>query len=215
MIEIALDEARDAHNSGKYEKSIELANNANKMAKNAQETLSEHIEPAQAKIDETKSLGADVKEAENRLKKANDALNKGNYKYAKVWANDASELAKHTSVGSVKISDLLVFPNRYDKYTVTIKGVIKEIETVSNGKYTFSLDDNSSMISVVYQRTFGRSFVNEGDNVTVIGIFQASNRTVFTNNLKKSKGFVVPGFKAIFTLISLLAVAYLITRKKN
>jgi len=212
LIEQALSKAKDSYESEKYDEAYELAQNAQKMADDAYETA-EHIESAQSEIDEAKSISADVTDAESKLKDAKDALNKGNYEYAKLWADEASELAKHASVGSVKIIDLKALATKYDQRTVAISGTIRDIKTVYGKGYTFALDDGSGMISVVYEGGLGD--IAESNKVTVSGIFQASAGSVVADNVQKSGVGGVPGFEAIFPIAGLLAVAYLIRRRKE
>jgi len=210
VIEQALSRAEDSYELEKYDEAIELAQNAQKMADDAYETAG-YIESAQSEIDEAKSIGADVTDAESKLNDARDALDKGNYEYARSWADEASERAKHASVGSVKIIDLKALATKYDQRTVAISGTIRDIETVYGKGYTFALDDGSGMISVVYEGGLGD--IAEGDKVTVSGVFQASTGAVVADNVQKSGVGGVPGFEAIFTIAGLLAVAYLIRRK--
>jgi PGF-CTERM protein len=212
VIEQALSKAKDSYELEKYDEACELVENAHKMADNAYETA-EHIESAQSEIDEAKSIGADVTEAESKLKDAKDALNKGNYEYARLWADDALELAKHASIGSVKIIDLKALATKYDQRTVVVSGTIRDIKTVYGKGYTFALDDGSGMISVVYEGGLGD--IQEGDKVTVSGIFQASTGTVAADTVHKSGVGGVPGFEAIFVIAGLMAVAYLIRRRKE
>ncbi len=181
------------------------------MADDAYEAQQD-IESAESEIDGAKSIGADIKDAEAKLKEAKEALDKGNYEYARNWAADASELAKHTSIGSVQIKDLKALATKYDQRTVVISGTIRDIETVYGEGYTFALDDGSGMISVVYQGSLGD--IKDGDKVTASGIFQASTGTVVADNVEKSGvGGGVPGFEAIFAIAGLLAVAYLLRRR--
>jgi PGF-CTERM protein len=212
LIEQALSKAKDSYEFEKYDEAIELAQNAQKMADNAYETAG-HIESAQSEIDVAKSIGADVTDAESKLKDAKDALNKGDYEYARSWTDEASELAKHASVGSVKIIDLKALATKYDLRTVLVSGTIRDIETVYGKGYTFALDDGTGMISVVYEGGLGD--IKEGDKVTVSGAFQASAGTVVADNVQKSGVGDVPGFEAIFAIAGLLAVAYLIRRRRR
>ena len=211
LIEQSLTNAQDAYDSGNHDEAYELAQNAQKMADDAYEAQQD-IESAESEIDGAKSIGADVKDAEAKLKEAKEALDKGNYEYARNWAADASELAKHTSIGSVQIKDLKALATKYDQRTVVISGTIRDIETVYGEGYTFALDDGSGMISVVYQGSLGD--IRDGDKVTASGIFQASTGTVVADNVEKSGvGGGVPGFEAIFAIAGLLAVAYLLRRR--
>ena len=212
LIEQALSKAEDSYELEKYDEAYELAQNAQKMADDAYETAG-YIESAQSEIDEAKSIGADVTDAESKLKDATDALNKGNYEYARSWADDALELAKHASVGSVKIIDLKALATKYDQRTVVVSGTIRDIETVYGKGYTFALDDGTGMISVVYEGGLGD--IQEGDKVTVSGAFQASTGTVAAETVQKSGVGGVPGFEAIFAIAGLLTVAYLIRRRKE
>jgi len=212
LIEQSLENAQDAYDSGNHDEAYELAQNAQKMADNAYEAQ-QYIESAQSEIEDAKSIGAEVKEAEAKLKEAKEALDKGNYEYACNWAADASEQAKHASVGSVQIKDLKALATKYDERTVVISGTIRDIETVYGEGYTFALDDGSGMISVVYQGSLGD--IKDGDRVTVSGVFQASTGTVVADNVEKSGvGGSVPGFEAIFAIAGLLAVVYLLRRRK-
>jgi len=212
LIEQALSKAKDSYELEKYDEAYDLARNAQKMADDAYETVG-HIESAQSEIEVAKPIGADVTEAESKLKDAKDALNKGNYEYARSWADDASELAKHASVGSVKIIDLKALATKYDQRTVAVSGTIRDIKTVYGKGYTFALDDGSGMISVVYEGGLGD--IQEGDKVTVSGIFQASTGSVVADNVQKSGVGGVPGFEAILAIAGLLAVAYLIRRRRR
>ena len=213
LIEQSLTNAQDAYDSGNHDEAFELAQNAQKMADDAYDAQ-QHIESAESEIDDAKSIGADVKDAENKLKEAKEALNKGNYEYAHDWAADASDLAKHASIGSVQIKDLKALATRYDQRTVAISGTIRDIETVYGEGYTFALDDGSGMISVVYQGSLGD--IKDGDKVTASGIFEASTGTVVADNVQKSGvgGGGVPGFEVIFAIAGLLAVAYVLRRRK-
>jgi PGF-CTERM protein len=209
LIEEALKNAQNAYDLEKYDESCELAQSALKMADNAYEAV-QHIESAQSEIDDAKSIGADVKDAEKKLKEARDALNKGNYEYAEDWADDALQLAKHASVGSVSIKELKALATKYDERTVAISGTIRDIETVYGEGYRFAIDDGSGMISVVYQGSFGD--INDGDKVKASGVFQASVGTVVAENVRESGG--IPGFEAIFAIAGLLVVAYILRRKR-
>ena len=213
LIEQALSNAQNAFDLGNHDEAYELARSAQKMADDAYEAQ-QHIESAQSEIDDAESIGAEVKEAEDKLKEAKDALNKGNYEYAQDWADDASELAKHASIGSVQINDLKALATKYDQRTVVISGTIRDIETVYGEGYTFALDDSSGMISVAYQGSLGD--INDGDKVTASGIFEASTGTLVADTVQKSGvgGGGVPGFEAIFALTGLLAVAYLVRRRR-
>ena len=212
LIEQSLNNAQDAYDSGNHDEAFELAQNAQKMADDAYDAQ-QHIESAQSEIDDAKSIGADVKDTEAKLKEANEALNKGNYEYARNWAANASELAKHASIGSVQIKDLKALATRYDQRTVAISGTIRDIETVYGEGYTFALDDGSGMISVVYQGSLGD--IKDGDKVTASGIFQASTGTVVADNVQKSGvgGGGVPGFDVIFAIAGLLIAVYFLKRK--
>ena len=211
LIEQSLTNARNAYDTGNHDEAFKLAQNAQKMADAAYEAQ-QHIESAQSEIEGAKSIGAEVKDAEAKLNEAKEALNKGNYEYARNWAADASELAKHASIGSVQIKDLKALATRYDQRTVAISGTIRDIETVYGEGYTFALDDGSGMISVVYQGSLGD--IKDGDKVTASGIFQASTGTVVADDVEKSGvGDGVPGFEAVFAIAGLLAVAYLLKRR--
>jgi PGF-CTERM protein len=212
LIEEALNNAQDAYDSGNHDEAYELARSALKMADDAYEAQ-QHIESAQSEIDDAKSIGAEVKDAEAKLKEAKDALNKGNYEYAHDWADDASELVKHASIGSVQINDLKALATKYDQRTVVISGTIRDIETVYGEGYTFALDDGSGMISVAYQGSLGD--IKDGDKVTASGIFEASTGTVVADNVQKSGvgGGGVPGFEVIFAIAGLLVAVYLLKRK--
>jgi len=212
LIEQALSKAKDSYELEKYDEAYELAQNAQKMADDAYETAG-YIESAQSEIDEAKSIGADVTDAESKLNDARDALDKGNYEYARLWTEEASELAKHASVGSVKIIDLKALATKYDQRTVVVSGTIRDIETVYGKGYTFALDDGTGMISVVYEGGLGD--IQEGDKVMVSGAFQASTGTVAAETVQKSGVGGVPGFEAIFAIAGLLTVAYLIRRRKE
>ena len=211
LIEEALKNAQNAYDLGNYEEAYELAQSVQKMADDAY-AAQQHIESAQSEIDDAKSIGAEVKEAEAKLKEAKDALNKGNYEYARDWADDASELAKHASIGSVQIKDLKALATKYDERTVVISGTIRDIETVYGEGYTFALDDGSGMISVSYQGSLGD--IRDGDRVKASGIFQASTGTVVADDVQKSGVSGVPGFEVIFAIAGLLAVAYLLKRRR-
>jgi PGF-CTERM protein len=210
LIEEALKNAQNAYDLEKYDESCELAQSALKMADNAYEAV-QHIESAQSEIDDAKSIGADVKDAEKKLKEARDALNKGNYEYAEDWADDALQLAKHASVGSVSIKELKALATKYDERTVAISGTIRDIETVYGEGYRFAIDDGSGMISVVYQGSLGD--INDGDKVKASGVFQASVGTVVADNVRESSD--IPGFEAIFAIAGLLVVAYILRRKRS
>ncbi|MDY6966801.1 MAG: DUF2341 domain-containing protein [Halobacteriota archaeon] len=212
LIEVALNNAIDAYDTGRDEDASELVKNAKKMADDTYEALSEHIEPAQLVIDEAKSLGADVKEAEDKLEEADDALSKGNYEYAMDWADNALELAKNATVSSVKITDLIALSAKYDQYTVMITGTIKDINAVYGKGYTFALDDGSGMISVSYKGILGD--IQDGDRVTVHGVFQVTNGSgsIVADDVQSGGG--TPGFEAVFTIAGVLAVAYLIRRRR-
>jgi histone H3/H4 len=212
LIEQSLENAQDAYDSGNHDEAFELAQNAHKMADDAYDAQ-QHIESAESEIDGAKSIGAEVKEAEAKLKEAKDALNKGNYEYARDWADDASELAKHASIGSVQINDLKALATKYDQRTVVISGTIRDIETVYGEGYTFALDDGSGMISVAYQGSLGD--INDGDKVTASGIFEASTGTLVADTVQKSGvgGGGVPGFEVIFAIAGLLIAVYFLKRK--
>jgi len=210
LIETALDNARDAYDSEKHNESIELATNAQKMADDAYDALSEHIEPAKSKIDEAKSIGADVSEAEDKLEEAEDALVKGDYKYAKDWADNSSELAKNAPIRSIEIENLKALPTKYDQRTMMISGIIRDINAIYGEGYTFALDDGSGMISVAYDGILGD--IQDGDKVKVTGVFQASSGNILANDVQS--GGRMPGFEVVFAITGLLAVAYLLRMKK-
>lgn len=213
LIEEALESARYSYESEKYVEAYALAENAKKMADDAYKTLTEYIEPAQSKIEAERSKGSDVEDAEAKLNEAKDAFNKGNYKYAQNWANDALDLAKNSSIASLSINDLNALATRYDQRIVVISGTIKDIETDYGSGYSFALDDGSGMISVVYGGVLND--IKEGDKVTVSGIFQASTRTVEANDVQKGKLGAGPGFGTIIAILGLLSVAYLLRGKKR
>jgi len=208
LIKTALDVARDSYEIGKYNESIELVKNAQKMADDAYDTLSKYIEPAQLEIDEARELGADVKEAEYTLEEAVDALKKGNYDYAKTWADDASELAKNATVRSIDISSLKSMPIKYDERNVLLTGTIRDISTVFGEYYTFALDDGTGLISVDYTGILGD--IQDGDKITVIGVFKASNGSIYSGNVNSGGA---PGFEAVFAVAGLLSVAYILRRR--
>ncbi|MDY6965723.1 MAG: DUF2341 domain-containing protein [Halobacteriota archaeon] len=176
------------------------------------ETVSNLINTVSLKIDDEKSLGADVTEAEDRLEVAKNALNEGDYKYAHDLANDASELAKFANVSAASINDLKEFAKKYDQRTVIISGEIRDIETVYGQGYTFALDDGSGIISVAYEESLIN--INDGDKITVSGTFRASSLTIEAENVMKSGFGGVPGFEAILTITGLLATAYFVRRRK-
>ncbi len=89
---------------------------------------------------------------------------------------------------------------------------IRDIKTVYKEGYTFALDDGSGMVSVAYQGSLGG--IKDGDKVTASGIFQASTGTVVADNVQKSGVGGVPGFEVIFAIAGLLAVAYLLRRRR-
>ena len=212
LIEQSLENAQDAYDSGNHDEAFKLTQNAQKMADDAYDAQ-QHIESAQSEIDDAKSIGAEVKDAEAKLKEAKDALNKGNYEYAQDWADDASELVKHASIGSVQINDLKALATKYDQRTVVISGTIRDIETVYGEGYTFALDDSSGMISVAYQGSLGD--INDGDKVTASGIFEASTGTLVADTVQKSGvgGGGMPGFEMIFAIAGLLIAVYFLKRK--
>ena len=213
LIEQSLTNAQDAYDSGNHDESYELAQNAQKMADDAYEAQ-QHIESAESEIDGAKSIGADVKDAESKLKEAKEALDKGNYEYSRNWAADASELAKRASIGSVQIKDLKALATRYDQRTVAISGTIRDIETVYGEGYTFALDDGSGMISVVYHGSLGD--IKDGDRVAASGVFEASSRALVADTVQKSGGSgSAPGFEAIFIIVGLLAAVYLSTKNNR
>ena len=140
-------------------------------------------------------------------------MNKGNYQYAQDWADEASELAKRASIGSVPITDLKALATKYDGRTVMVSGTIRDIETVYGSGYKFAIDDGSGMISVAYQGSLGD--IKDGDKVTASGIFKASTGTVDADTVQKSGvGGGMPGFEVVFAIAGLLAVAYLLRRRK-
>ncbi|NQE46008.1 hypothetical protein C5S31_08300 [ANME-1 cluster archaeon GoMg2] len=214
LIEQALKNSQNDYDLGNHDEAYELAQSALKMADDAYEAQ-QHIESAQSEIDDAESIGAEVKDAEAKLKEAKDALNKGNYEYAQDWADDASELAKRASIGSVQINDLKALATKYDQRTVVISGTIRDIETVYGEGYKFALDDGSSMISVTYQGSLGD--IKDGDKVTASGIFEASTGTLVADNVQKSGvgGGGVPGFEVIFAIAGLLAVVYVLRRGRE
>lgn len=213
LIEQSLTNAQDAYDSGNHDEAYELAQNAQKMADDAYEAQQD-IESAESEIDGAKSIGADVKDAEAKLKEAKEALDKGNYEYARNWAADASELAKHASIGSVQIKDLKALATRYDQRTVAISGTIRDIETVYGEGYTFALDDGSGMISVVYHGSLGD--IKDGDRVAASGVFEASSRALVADTVQKSGGSgSASGFEAIFIIVGLLVAVYLSTKNNR
>ena len=210
LIETALENAIDAYESEKHNESIELAVNAQKMADDAYDALSEHIEPAELKIDEAKSIGADVSEAEDKLEVAKDALIKGNYDYAKDWADNATELAKNAPIRAIEIENMKALPTKYDQRTMSISGIIRDINAIYGEGYTFALDDGSGMISVAYTGILGD--IEDGDKVTVTGVFQASSGDILADDVQS--GGRMPGFEVVFAIAGLLAVAYVLRMRK-
>ncbi|MDY6931172.1 MAG: DUF2341 domain-containing protein [Halobacteriota archaeon] len=208
LIETALEGASESYEMGEYEESIELLNNAQSMADDAYDSLTNHIEPAHSEIDEARELGADVKGAEDMLEDAEDALKKGNYDYAKSWADNATELAKNSTIGSIDISNLKAVPTKYNGRNILLTGTIRDISTIFGEGYTFALDDGTGIISVDYKGVLGD--IEDGDKITVVGIFEASNGSI--NSINVNSGGA-PGFEATLAVAGLLSVAYILKRR--
>lgn len=117
----------------------------------------------------------------------------------------------YSNVSFVSISDLNKLSTTYDQRAVLIFGDIGGIESVDDSRYIFEIDDGSDTISVIYKGSLDD--IKEGDNVTVGGVFLASQRTFEANSLQKSADIGVPGFEVFFAVSGLLAVAYLLRRK--
>jgi hypothetical protein len=209
IIEQALKNAKDAYDFGKYDEAYPLAQNAQKMADDAYQSYQD-IKSAQSEIDREKFINADVSKAENKLKEAKDALAKGDYQRAQSWANEAMQLAKHASIGTVSIKNLKALVTKYDERSVVLSGTIRNIETVNGKGYEFAMDDGSGMISVVYQGSLGD--IKDGDKVTTNGIFQASNGTVVADNVQKSGITSAPAFEVILAGIGIL-MAFVLRRR--
>ncbi len=89
-----LNQAREALNSGDYTKAQELAEQAKLAAMKAEAEAV--IKDAETTINETVEKGIDVSEAQLLLNQAKEALNNGEYKQAKEYAQKAKESCLNT-----------------------------------------------------------------------------------------------------------------------
>ena len=93
-----LNRAETALSDEQYQDAINYANQAKTSAEQLLEALKNYttrvINNAQSAIDSAKSNGADTTEAERLLQQAKTALNKGEYKDAKKYANQAKKKAE-------------------------------------------------------------------------------------------------------------------------
>ncbi|MDY6966807.1 MAG: OB-fold nucleic acid binding domain-containing protein [Halobacteriota archaeon] len=126
------------------------------------------------------TINANVKDAEKKLKEAKKALDNGNYEYAQDCADEASKLARFSIVWHVELSELKALPTKNGEYKVTITGSVSNI--TNGGYYHFTIDDGSDTILVEYLYTLGGGFIStvqDGDIVTVIGEFKASEVKIY------------------------------------
>ena len=129
-------------------------------------------------------------------------------------------MAKRSNVGRVKISELNSFPEKYDCKGVKIKGSISKIIRVESNPRTFILDDGTGTVLVEYNHIFSTSVdgSKEGDEVIVEGTFYVTESRNYVNGYPTwyrvyGVFWVLPGFEAVFAIVGLLAVAYLLRRR--
>lgn len=178
-----------------------------------QESVQKYINSISEKIEEARSIGVDVTVAEEKLNDAKAALSQSNYRGAKDLADSAMETVTSTAITLDSIKDLKESASKYDGYTIRISGDIRGIETVGEDGYTFILDDSEDLISVVYPVSL--IDVNNGDKVTIKGIFEASSGIIEADTVEKSGFWDMPGYEAVVAIISLLAIAYLMGPLNN
>ncbi|MDY6966421.1 MAG: PGF-CTERM sorting domain-containing protein [Halobacteriota archaeon] len=119
-------------------------------------------------------------------------------------------MAKHSSVGHVKISELKALPEKYDQKSVILIGSISEILQTGLNPRTFILYDGSGTIRIEYMITISSTtldYARVGDIVIFNGGFSASQEYVYGGPILH-----IP--RVAFAILGLLAVAYLIRRRK-
>lgn len=158
-------------------------------------------------------MEVDVTNAERRLEEAKKALNEENNSHAKDCADGASRLAKRSNVGRVKISELNEFPTKYDQKGVIVIGSISEIVMTGLNPRTFILHDGSGTVLVEYMTLFSTTidYAKVGDIVIFGGTFYASG----ASGERIYGGPVLHIPRVAFAILGLLAVAYLMRRRKK
>jgi hypothetical protein len=137
---------------------------------------------AQSEIDKAKEINADVSTAELKLDQAKLALAQEDYRMVQYLVDEAVWLAKRASIGQISIRDLKAMVTKCSGHTVTIVGMIKNIQVHYGVGYDFTLEDETDRISVTYQGTLAD--VKEGSEVRVTGIFDAPSITVFASHVE-------------------------------
>ncbi|MDY6965497.1 MAG: PGF-CTERM sorting domain-containing protein [Halobacteriota archaeon] len=56
--------------------------------------------------------------------------------------------------------------------------------------------------------------ISDGDQVIVSGLFRAADGTIIADDVSKALIFGIPGFEAVFGIIGLLAVAFILLRSR-
>jgi len=142
------------------------------------------IEDAQDMIDRSQMLGAVTSEAEGKLDEARSAFDSGNFSSAEAKAEEAFNLARLANVGHTSVDDLMQYPSKYDQRTVEVAGTIRNIR-FEEGAYRFVVDDGTGVISTTLEGALGE--IKSEDSVKVVGIFDASTRSVIAESAEKTE----------------------------
>ena len=144
------------------------------------------LQNALEEVNTAEAIGAEVKEAEQRLSEAQLAFQDGDLSSATSLAEEAISLAKCAPVGTVSVDTLFKYPKEYDQHLVGVSGIIRDIR-YDSGVYGFVVDDGSGVISCNYNKSLGE--IKTDCEVEASGRFNVSTMTITVDSLQlKSAG---------------------------
>ncbi|MFQ6053670.1 MAG: hypothetical protein ACE5OO_05530, partial [Candidatus Bathyarchaeia archaeon] len=145
---------------------------------------------AQSEIDEAKEINADVSAAELKLEQAKQALAQEEYQMVQYLVDEAVWLAKRASLGQISIKDLRAMATKLSGHTMTITGVVKNLQARYGAGYEFKIDDGTGGVNVTYQGL--PADIGDEYKVSVTGIFDAPTETVAASRIEKISGPPAP-----------------------
>lgn len=198
IIEKSLNDATDALNNQKYE-------NAQSTLKLARSNVAiiwdtyHQIQSAKVEINVAKEIGCDTLPAAQKVKLADDALQKGDYSQAAQIAAEASQLARKANCGNVTIQDLRAMASKYDQRNITISGEVKTIDPKLGQGYRITLDDGSGIATARYSESMKKFDV--GDRVVIEGIYSLSGDFIYAAKIEHGPFFTLGRIVLILLLV--------------
>ena len=152
--------------------------------------INDLITYTQSEIDKAREINADVSSAELKLEQVKQALAQENYQIVQYMVDEAVWLAKRSSVGQIAIKDLRAMATLCSGHAAVITGAVKDLQSQYGTGYNFNLDDGTGGLTVTYQGVL--TDIEDGYEVKVTGIFDASNEIVAASVIEKISGPLAP-----------------------